>query len=191
MKKRRVKILVLILSMLIITSLCAEKSKLQIVVTIGHSIIYSEDNPENISDIYTKYYNSANYGLILQWEKHLLDFNYKYFDKNPNAITCEFSDEITGKDFQVYSLKYGRQFYSYANFSLNAFAGVGFIKRVVNRIKAGPERSTTKTFVTLPLKLTLCRDIYKKIGLNISIFSDINFEETIGGFEMNLYLRFK
>ena len=191
MKKRKMTILTVILLMLFVTSSWAEKSKFQTYLTAGRSIIYSEDNPENISLINKKYYESATYGIILQFDKHLLDFNYKYFGNNPGALTGEISDEITGKEFWDFSLKYGRQLYSYANFDLNALAGVGFIKRKVNRYKAGPPRSTKAEFVTLPLKLTLSRAIYKRIGLNLSIFSDLNFEETIGGLEINLQVRIK
>ena len=79
MKKRKMTILTVILLMLFVTSSWAEKSKFQTYLTAGRSIIYSEDNPENISLINKKYYESANYGIILQFDKHLLGFNYKYF----------------------------------------------------------------------------------------------------------------
>jgi hypothetical protein len=189
MMKSKLLMPILILLFLYTSNSFADKSNLHIFLSAGRSITYSEDNPENISINNKKYYNSANYGINLQWKQHLLDFNYKYFFNNTGSRTCEISDEVTGKEFRVISLHYGRQLYSYNDFFLNAFAGFGYIERVVNHQKAGPSRSTKDEILTLPLKLTISRAINKRFILNASIFSNLNLKEIIGGLEANLQFK--
>ena len=192
MKRKKIKTLTIIIIIIIlsVSSLCAEKNNFQILITTGRSIIYSEDNPR--SYYYDKiYYSTPNYGVVFKWKKHIFDFNYKKFDNNPMALECDINDDITGKDFLDFSLKYGREIYSFKNFYLNASAGLGYIQRKINRDKAGPPVSKVDDFITLPMKLAIDKMIYKKIGFSVSIFSDLNFEETISGFDINLLVQVK
>ncbi|MCK5051569.1 MAG: hypothetical protein KAS53_07560 [Candidatus Cloacimonetes bacterium] len=190
MKKKKIKTLIIIIMGLLVSSLWAERSNFQIIFTAGRSIIYTEDNPK--SYYYDKiFYKSPNYGIIVKWKNQCVEFNYKKFDNNPIALELDINDDITGKDFLVFALKYGREIYSFKNFNLTAFAGVGFIQRKTNQDKAGPAKSTFDKFITLPIKLTLNKMIYKKIGLSASMFSDLNFEETISGLEINLLIQVK
>jgi len=198
-KNKKAILVVMSISMFCITGLWAKKSNLKIFVSVGRSLIFSELDidgypgtgaiEDDTQSFKNNNYCSFNYGFILKLDKHLLDINYKDIKKNVPINEDYISDIITGKEFRDYSLKYGRQFYSFVGFNLNAFAGIGYIKRRINRSNAGPPSSFTDEFVTFPLKITLNRYLFRRIGLNANIFCDLNFEEIIYGLEINLLLK--
>ena len=187
------------ISILGIQDFFAEERNFQISVSIGRSLIFAEfDKNENSVQLVedTKRfrndnYNSFNYGLTMKLNNHLLDLNYKDF-KNNNPIKEDyFTDEITRKEFHDYSLKYGQQIDLYKGFTFNAFAGIGYISRRIDRSRTSNPSllTTTDEFITFPLKMTLEKYLIKRIGLNGTFFYNLNFEEIIYGFEINLLLR--
>ena len=189
MKKRNLTTLIVIFLILLVSSLCAEKNNLQILITAGRSISYSEYNPKSMYYYYKTYYNSPNYGIFVKWKKHIVSFNLKKFNNNSNILECEVSNKVTGKEFLVTTIVYGRQIYQLADFKLNVFTGVGYLERKVNRHQSTPDISSKNEEIILPLKLTLNKILFKKFGVNISTFCDLNFEEIIYGLEINLLLR--
>ena len=195
MKKRNLTFILITISGLILISLSADTNKLQIHLTAGRSMSFSElDEPkyENSSKavFINKNYFHYNYGIIFQRDIHMLEFSYKYFGEGrENEGECNVSNEIYRKKIWDHSIKYGRLLYSNSGIDLSAFAGLGLINRKIYQPKAGPSRTILDEFVSFPIKININRLFFERIGLNTSAYCDLNFEEIIYGFEINLVLR--
>jgi len=191
MKKRKAVIVSLLFITIMVPGLWSKECNFHIDITGGLSTIYSEYSPKVFSPNLSKYYYAFNYGFVLNLNKNLIDFNIKFFEENRTTLLSEVTNEVTGKEFLDISLKYGRSIFTFMEIDLNAFVGAGYIKRKVNRAKAYPHRVNQSEFITLPLKISLNRLFFRKLGFNISLFCDLNLKENLGGLETNLFLRFK
>jgi len=145
--------------------------------------IISEKEPTN--------YTTANFEIHYIHNANIVAMQYKYFDKNPDIITMEVSNEITGKDFNIVSVKYGRPLFKYKNANLKAFCGLGLMYRKTNRDKSHPDNSSEDLIGILPIELSFDHKIYKNLGMSLSAFTDLNLTEIIGGLILNLKIDFK
>lgn len=173
------------LILLFITSsiLWGESTYSNISLKAGLGKIISEKEPTN--------YTIANFEIHYIHNINIVAIQYKYFNKNPDVITAEVSDEITGKDFNTISIKYGRPLFKYKNANLNAFCGLGLTFRKTNRAKSHPDSSSEDLIGILPVELTFDHRIYKNFGMSLSAFSDLNLTEIVGGLILNLKIDLK
>ena len=149
----------------------------------GLGKIISEKEPSN--------YTAVNFEIHYIHNTNIVTIQYKYFDKNPDIITAEVSDEITGKDFNIVSVKYGRPLFRYKNANLKAFCGLGLMHRKTNRDKSHPDKSSEDLIGILPIELIFDYRIYKNLGMSLSAFTDLNLTEIMGGLILNLKIDLK
>ena len=149
----------------------------------GLGKIISKKEPTN--------YTTVNFEIHYTHKANIVALQYKYFDKNPDIITAEVSDEITGKDFNIVSMKYGRSLFKYKGSNLYAFCGLGLMFRKTNRAKSHPDNSSEDLIGILPIELSFDHKIYKNLGMSLSVFTDLNLTEIIGGLILNLMFDLK
>jgi hypothetical protein len=135
--------------------LWAESTYSNVSIKAGLGNTISEKEPTN--------YTTGNFEIHYIHNVNIVALQFKYFNKNPDIITTEISNEITGKNFYIVSIKYGRPLFMYKNANLNAFCGLGFYDH----------------------------RIYKNLGMSLSAFSDLNLTEIIGGLILNLKIDLK
>lgn len=172
------------LILLFITSslLWGESTYSNISLKVGFGKIISKKEPTN--------YKPTNFEILYSHNANIFALQYKYFDNNPNISTSDISDEITGKDFNIVSVKYGRPLFIYINCKLNAFCGLGLMFSKTNRAKSYPDISSEDLIVILPIELSFDHKIYKNLGMSLSAFTDLNLTEIIGGLILNLKIDF-
>ena len=170
--------------LLFITSslLWGELTYSNVSMKVGLGKIISEKEPTN--------YKPTNFEIHYNHNANIVALQYKYFDNNPNILTSDISDEITGKDFNIVSVKYGRPLFIFKNCKLNAFSGLGLMFRKTNRAKSYPYISSEDLIGILPIELSFDHKIYKIIGMSLSIFTDLNLTEITGGLILNLKIDF-
>ena len=151
-------------------------------IRTGLGNIISEKEPTN--------YTTGNFEIHYSHNANIVALQYKYFDNNPNNLTCEISDEITGKNFNIVSVKYGRLLLIDKNAKLNAFCGLGLMFRKINRKKSCPDKSSEELIGILPIELSFEHKIHKKLGMSLSVFTDLNLTEIMGGLILNLKIDF-
>ena len=172
------------LIILFITSsfLWGELTYSNISLKVGLGKIISEKEPTN--------YKPTNFEIHYSYNANIVALQYKYFDSNPNILTSEVSDEITGKEFNIVSIKYGRSIFLYKSGKLNAFCGLGLMFSKTNRAKSYPDISSEDIIGILPIELSFDHKIYKNLGMSLSAYTDFNLTEIIGGLILNLKIDF-
>ena len=183
MKKHLICLILLLFISLISSVLWAESTYSYVSIKVGLGNTISEKEPTN--------YTTGNFEIHYIHNANIVALQFKYFDKNPDIITTELSDEITGKDFYIASVKYGRPLFIYKNAKLNAFCGLGLMYRKTNRDKSYPDKSSEDLIGILPIELSFDYKIYKNLGMSLSAFTDLNLTEIIGGLILNITLDLK
>ena len=178
MRKILIFLILLLFISLTSTVLRAESTYSNVSIKVGLGNTISEKEPTN--------YTTGNFEIHYIHNANIVAIQFKYFNKNPDIITTEISDEITGKDFYIVSVKYGRPLFIYKNAKLNAFCGLGLMHRKTNRDKSLPDKSNEDIIGILPIELSYDHRIYKNLGMSFSAFSDLNLTEIIGGLILNL-----